>query len=152
MRLQKEAEKKAKEAATKKQSAESKKSSVQDKDSTAPVLTPEELAAKEEEEKHKAAKKKSRVGETAEAEDEESAKSKHKKRAGRGVKKADVPDPKKGVAALIGLDVEPEVEGILRPKKRKRSSSSGNRVTIKVNNRHGFKKPTEKVFGPAYER
>ena len=105
------------------------------------VLSPEELAAKEESEKRKALKKKSKA--EIDAEEELSAKSKHNKKAGKGVKKAEVPDVKKGAAVLAVLDEE-EVEIAPVPRRRK-SGGGSSRLSIKVNNKHGFKRPTEKT-------
>lgn len=106
----------------------------------APVLTQEELDAKAEEEKHKLSKKKER--QTGDFEEDEVNKAKHTKKAGKAVKKVDVPEPKKGSAVLSYLDDE-EV-AVAKPVRKK--LSSGPRPTIKINNRHGFKKPTGKII------
>lgn len=108
----------------------------------APVLTAEELAAKEEEEKHKHGKKKEKAVPDFE-EDEEAAKAKHNKKAGKAVKKVEVPAPKKGSAVLSYLEDEEVV--IAPPKPRRKPVSAAPRPTIKINNKHGFKKPTGKI-------
>lgn len=138
------AEEKKREAAKKEASKAHKKEAGVKKDA-APVLSPEELAAKEEEEKHKLSKKKDRVAGDIE-EDDESAKAKHTKKAGKAVKKVDAPVPKKGSKVLSYLDDE-DVR-IAAPPKRKKlaASSSSSRPNIKVSNKHGFKKPTGKII------
>ncbi len=110
----------------------------------APVLTAEELAAKEEEEKHKHGKKKEKALPEFE-EDDEAAKARHNKKAGKAVKKVEVPAPKKGSAVLSYLEEE-EVEVVLAPPKPRRKPVVAPRPTIKVSNKHGFKKPTGKIL------
>jgi translation initiation factor IF-2 len=109
-----------------------------------PVLSQEELAAKEEEEKHKLSKKKDRaVGDVEE--DDESLKGKHTKRAGKAVKKVETPVPKKGSKVLSYLDDE-EVSIAAPHKRKKLASPSASKPNIKVSNRHGFKRPTGKMI------
>ena len=128
--------------AAKKEGAKSHKKDASVKKGPAPVLSPEELAAKEEEEKHKLSKKKDRVAGDIE-EDDEVSRAKHTKKAGKAVKKVDAPVPKKGSKVLSYLDDE-EVK-ISTPNKRKKLATSS-RPNIKVSNKHGFKKPTGKII------
>lgn len=102
----------------------------------AQVATPEELAAKVEAEKHKHGKKKVKPELPVEAE-EESGK-KHNKKAGKAIKKTDVPLPKKGSAVLSYLDEVNGEEDVGRKSRGKR------RKTIKIANKHGFQKPAGK--------
>lgn len=113
----------------------------------AAVLSQEELEAKAEEEKHKLAKKKDKPhGVTEFEEDEESRK--HNKKAGKAVKKVEIPAPKKGAAVLSYLE-ETEDEVVLAavaPVRKKLSTPNAPRPSIKVANKHGFKKPTGKII------
>ncbi len=102
------------------------------------VATPEELAAKVEAEKHKHGKKK--VAKVVEEEVEDLSGKKHNKKAGKALKKTDVPTPKKGSAVLSYLD---EVEGDLDSNGKPRGGRR-DRKTIKITNKHGFKKPAGK--------
>lgn len=133
-------ERRKKEQAKKDQAKTAKKSRTPESEKPAKVLTPEELAAKEEEEKHKLSKKKDRPEGDFE-EDETPAKAKHTKKAGKAVKKVDAPAPKKGSAVLSYLD-DDDVAIATPPVKRKLTSG---RPTIKINNKHGFKRPTGKI-------
>ena len=105
---------------------------------TPAVTSPEELAKKVENEKHKYGKKKVAVA-TDEPDD---APKKHNKKAGKAIKKADVPVPKKGAAALSYLDELDEERGNTGSRKKGRRSE---RKVIKIANKHGFKKPAGKV-------
>ena len=109
------------------------------KPAEAPVVaTPEELAAKVEAEKHKHGKKKTKV---VEEEPEDLSGKKHNKKAGKALKKTDVPVPKKGSAVLSYLDdVEGDLDANGKPRGGKRD-----RKTLKIANKHGFKKPAGKV-------
>jgi translation initiation factor IF-2 len=114
----------------------------------AAVLSQEELEAKAEEEKHKLAKKKDKAhGVTEFEEDEESRK--HNKKAGKAVKKVEIPAPKKGAAVLSYLE-ESEDEVVLAAvapvRKKLTTHHAPQRAAIKVANRHGFKKPTGKII------
>jgi translation initiation factor IF-2 len=115
-------------------------------DVAAPVLSAEELAAKAEEEKHKLAKKKDKgLGEFEE--DDESRK--HNKKAGKAVKKVEIPAPKKGAAVLSYLD-EGDDEVVLAAvtpvrKKPVTPPQPTPRAVIKIANKHGFKRPTGKI-------
>jgi translation initiation factor IF-2 len=105
-------------------------------------LTPEELKAKEEEERHRHGKKpKERVPGDKDDFDEESPKARHNKKAGKAVKKV-VPPKKKDVTKLLDDEEVVVPEPVRRPRKL---STSGPRPTIKVANKHGFKKPTGKI-------
>ncbi len=115
-------------------------------DPDAPVLSAEELAAKAEEEKHKLSKKKDRPH--GEFDEEEEAR-KHNKKAGKAVKKVEIPAPKKGSAVLSYLD-EGDDEAVLSAvtpvrKKNITSQQAPTRPVIKITNKHGFKKPTGKI-------
>lgn len=130
----------AEERRIKKEKSKSKKEGAGAAKAEAPVLTPEELAAKAEEEKHKHGKKKDRP--EGNFEEEIDSKTKHTKKAGKAVKKVDVPAPKKGSAVLSYLDDE-DVAIARAPAKKKLSTAA--RPTIKINNKHGFKRPTGKI-------
>jgi translation initiation factor IF-2 len=115
-------------------------------DIAAPVLSAEELAAKAEEEKHKLAKKKDKgLGEFEE--DDESRK--HNKKAGKAVKKVEIPAPKKGAAVLSYLDDGDDevVLAAVTPVRKKPVTppQPTSRAVIKIANKHGFKKPTGKI-------
>lgn len=114
-------------------------------DPDAPVLSAEELAAKAEEEKHKLSKKKDRPH--GEFEEDEEAR-KHNKKAGKAVKKVEIPAPKKGSAVLSYLD-ESDDEVVLAAvtpvRKKTITPQAPSRTVIKVTNKHGFKKPTGKI-------
>ncbi len=109
----------------------------------APILSQEELDAKAEEEKHKQSKKKDRV--VGDFEDEEN-KSKHTKKAGKAVKKVDAPAPKKGSAVLSYLDEADEDVAVVVAPVRKKVVPPAPRPSIKLNNKHGFKRPTGKII------
>lgn len=114
-------------------------------DASAPVLSQEELAAKAEEEKHKLSKKKGKAHGEFE-EDEESRK--HNKKAGKAVKKVEVPAPKKGSAVLSYLDDgddEVVLAAVTPVRKKITTPQPTSRPVIKVANRHGFKRPTGKI-------
>lgn len=104
----------------------------------ATVSTPEELAKKVENEKHKHGKKKAPKAEEADDLDPK----RHVKKAGKAVKKAEVPVPKKGAAALSYLDELDEERGGGAGAKKGRKAG---RKVIKIANKHGFKKPAGKV-------
>lgn len=89
--------------------------------------------------------KKKEKSDTVEEDDEE-AKAKHFKKAGKAVKKVTTPAPKKGPAVLNLLDDDDEAAAILKaPPVRKKPVAPAPRPTIKISNRHGFKKPTGKI-------
>lgn len=92
---------------------------------------------------HKHAKKKEKGDDF----DDEEGKGKHVKRAGKAVKKVDVPAPKKGSAVLSYLDeVEEEANVVVAaPVRRKPPAQPAPRATIKIANKHGFKRPTGKI-------
>lgn len=129
-----------------KSAAKTDPAAVKKTDPDAPVLSAEELAAKEEEEKHKLSKKKDRPH--GEFDEEEEAR-KHNKKAGKAVKKVDVPAPKKGSAVLSYLDDRDDdvVLAAVAPVRKKTVTSrqAPARPVIKITNKHGFKKPTGKI-------
>ncbi|WP_188150939.1 translation initiation factor IF-2 [Teredinibacter waterburyi] len=119
--------------------AEEKRQS--DKDQPA-VDAKKKTAPATEDERHKHIKK----TKTKEDEDfdDESAKSRHNKKAGKAVKK--VAAPKKVASALDFVEDKEEIEEVIHsPKQKRLGSSGGKRPVIKVQNRHGFKKPTAKI-------
>ncbi len=121
-------------------------SAIKKADPAAPVLSAEELAAKAEEEKHKLRKKDKVHGEVEE--DDESPK--HNKKAGKAVKKVEIPAPKKGSAVLSYLDDADDevVLAAVAPVRKKPSApqpQAPSRTVIKIANKHGFKKPTGKI-------
>ena len=75
--------------------------------------------------------------------DEEEQKSKHNKKAGKAVKK--VAAPKKVASALDYVEDEQELEEVIHSPKPKKLVSKPLNKPIRVANKHGFKKPTEKV-------
>ena len=79
---------------------------------------------------------------------DEDAKSKHNKKAGKAVKK--VAAPKKASSVLDYVEDKEEIEEVIhsaKPKKSRGGSSAraSIRPVIKVQNRHGFKRPTGKL-------
>jgi len=70
---------------------------------------------------------------------------KHNKKAGKAVKK--VAAPKKAASVLDYVEDTEEIEEVIHTPKPKKLTSSGGgpRPVIKVQNRHGFKKPTGKI-------
>lgn len=121
-------------------------SAIKKADPAAPVLSAEELAAKAEEEKHKLRKKDKVHGEVEE--DDESPK--HNKKAGKAVKKVEIPAPKKGSAVLSYLDDADDevVLAAVAPVRKKPSApqpQTPSRAVIKIANKHGFKRPTGKI-------
>jgi translation initiation factor IF-2 len=114
-------------------------------DPDAPVLSAEELEAKAEEEKHKLSKKKDRPH--GEFEEDEEAR-KHNKKAGKAVKKVEIPAPKKGSAVLSYLDDSDDevvLAAVTPVRKKTITPQAPTRTVIKVTNKHGFKKPTGKI-------
>ncbi|SMF00785.1 bacterial translation initiation factor 2 (bIF-2) [Alteromonadaceae bacterium Bs31] len=105
------------------------------------VVTPPKVD--DERQKHGHGKKPVKTKEELDFEEENKAK--HNKKAGKAVKK--VAAPKKAASVLDYVEDKEEIEEVIHtPKPRKLSSSgSGRRPVIKVQNRHGFKKPTEKI-------
>ncbi len=96
-------------------------------------------AKKDDAHKHKKKEK------TAKEFDEEE-KGKHVKRAGKAVKKVEVPTAKKGSAVLSYLDeVEENTNVPVAVPVRRKPAVKGPRPTIKIANKHGFKKPTGKI-------
>jgi len=129
--------------AEKRKIAEKKKPKVK-KPEEATVSSPEELAAKVEAEKHKHGKKKPKDVPVDELPDEETNK-KHVKKAGKAVKKAAVPEPKKGSAVLSYLDEVESINDDTEVKTPTRSKKRAERKTLKIANKHGFKRPAGKV-------
>ena len=77
--------------------------------------------------------------------DDEDGKSKHNKKAGKAVKK--VAAPKKAASVLDYVEDEEEIEEVIHsPKPKKLTANLSSRPVIKIaSNKHGFKKPTEKI-------
>lgn len=120
-------------------------STVKKPDPDAPVLSAEELEAKAEEEKHKLSKKKDRPH--GEFEEDEEAR-KHNKKAGKAVKKVEIPAPKKGSAVLSYLDDSDDevvLAAVTPVRKKTVTPQAPTRTVIKITNKHGFKKPTGKI-------
>lgn len=120
-------------------------SAVKKPDPDAPVLSAEELEAKAEEEKHKLSKKKDRPH--GEFEEDEEAR-KHNKKAGKAVKKVEIPAPKKGAAVLSYLDDSDDevvLAAVTPVRKKTVTPQAPTRTVIKITNKHGFKKPTGKI-------
>lgn len=114
----------------------------------AAVLSQEELAAKAEEEKHKLAKKKDKAHGVTEFDEEEESR-KHNKKAGKAVKKVEIPAPKKGSAVLSYLDDgddEVVLAAVTPVRKKLTTPQPASRPVIKISNKHGFKKPTGKII------
>ena len=74
---------------------------------------------------------------------EDEDKSKHNKKAGKAVKK--VAAPKKVNSALDFVEDEEELEEVIHAPKPKKLSSRPLKKPIRVSNKHGFKRPTEKI-------
>lgn len=74
--------------------------------------------------------------------DSEEDKSKHNKKAGKAVKK--VSGPKKVASALDYVEDKSEIDEVIHAPKPKKLSGAAKRQ-IKIANRHGFKRPTEKI-------
>ncbi len=125
---------------------EAKKAKAAKPQEEAVALTPEELQAKEEEERHRHGKKpKEKIIDDKDDFDEEGAKARHNKKAGKAVKKV-VPPKKTDVTKLLE-DEDVEVPAPVRkpPRKLSTTARAKPRPVIKVNNKHGFKKPTGKI-------
>ncbi|VUD40801.1 Translation initiation factor IF-2 [Thalassocella blandensis] len=99
----------------------------------------EKTEAKTEEERHKH----KRTKEREDFDDDSDEKSKHNKKAGKAVKK--VTGPKKVSSALDYVEDESEIDEVIHAPKPKKLASTSIKRPIKVVNRHGFKKPTEKI-------
>ncbi len=69
--------------------------------------------------------------------------SKHNKKAGKAVKK--VAGPKKVSSALDYVEDKSEIDEVIHAPKPKKLTSNAPKRPIKVVNKHGFKKPTEKI-------
>ncbi len=95
-----------------------------------------------EDERHKHLKK-TKHPENFDDKDEEKAK--HSKKAGKAVKK--VAGPKKVASALDYVEDKSEIDEVIHTKKPKRlgGSSVKRPIKIKVANKHGFKRPTDKI-------
>lgn len=78
-----------------------------------------------------------------EFDDTDEEKAKHNKKAGKAVKK--VAGPKKVASALDYVEDKTEIDEVIHAPKPKRLSSNTVKRPIKIANRHGFKKPTEKI-------
>lgn len=91
--------------------------------------------------KHKRAKERAGLGEDDDRDDD---KAKHNKKAGKAVKK--VAGPKKVASALDYVEDESEIEEVIHSPKPKKLGAPQGKRPIKVMNRHGFKKPTEKII------
>ncbi len=104
-----------------------------------------EPTPKADEDKHKHGHGKKPIKTKADEDFEEESKAKHNKKAGKAVKK--VTAPKKAASVLDYVEDSEEIEEVIHtPKTRKLSASaSAKRSVIKVQNRHGFKKPTGKI-------
>lgn len=118
---------------------EAKKESVtKDKRAVVDTATP----VSTEEERHKNAKKlKEKHGPDFDDSDE---KSKHNKKAGKAVKK--VAGPKKVASALDYVEDVTEIEEVIHAPKPKKLASGTIKRPIKISNKHGFKKPKEKII------
>lgn len=95
-----------------------------------------------EEDRHKHHKKPKPKGEDDEFDEDGK---KHNKKAGKAVKK--VAGPKKVASALDYVEDKDEIDEVIHSPKPKKlaTTTTSSRPLIKVANRHGFKKPTEKI-------
>ncbi len=75
--------------------------------------------------------------------DAESEKAKHNKKAGKAVKK--VAGPKKVASALDYVEDKSEIDEVIHAPKPKKLASAPVKRPIKIANKHGFKRPTEKI-------
>ncbi len=108
---------------------------------------PDKAAPAKEDERHKHLKKAKLPGGGVESDDKESDndKAKHRKTAGKAVKK--VAGPKKGASALDYVEDKSEIDEVIHTSKRKRRLGSTHvKRSIKVSNKHGFKRPTDKII------
>lgn len=94
------------------------------------------------EDRHKGIKKPKEKHGAAFEESED--KSKHNKKAGKAVKK--VAGPKKVASALDYVEDASEIEEVIHAPKPKKLASGTLKKPIKVSNKHGFKKPKEKII------
>ncbi len=137
----KEAEEAAKRAAEEKRRQEEENVTASTK-KKAPAPAVADLEPPTEEQVRVANAKKKEKGGVFEEDDEE-AKAKHFKKAGKAVKKVAATAPKKGSAVLKQLDEDDAV--VVPPPVRKKNVPPAPRPTIKISNRHGFKKPMGKM-------
>ncbi|MFL0810355.1 MAG: translation initiation factor IF-2 [Agarilytica sp.] len=93
-----------------------------------------------EEDRHKHAKKGKHE---ANFDDSEEEKAKHNKKAGKAVKK--ITGPKKVSSALDYVEDKSEIEEVIHTPKPKKFKSGSVKRPIKIANKHGFKRPTEKI-------
>lgn len=111
----------------------------------AQAAAPAKAAPAKEEERHKHLKKAKLPGGGEESDDKDSDKAKHRKTAGKAVKK--VAGPKKGASALDYVEDKSEIDEVIHTSKRKRRLGSTHvKRSIKVSNKHGFKRPTDKII------
>lgn len=131
---QRAAEAKKAEEESKAEEAKKKKEANKTKPAT------EKTDAKTEDERHKHKRSKERE----DFDDDSDEKSKHNKKAGKAVKK--VTGPKKVSSALDYVEDETEIDEVIHAPKPKKLAASGVKRPIKVVNKHGFKRPTEKII------
>jgi len=130
------AKKEQEEAAKREAEAEAAKAKVAKKGDSA------EADSKSEAERIKHGHKKAKPSEDDDFDD--GGKGKHNKKAGKAVKKVNA--PKKAASVLDYVEDTEEIEEVIHtPKPKKLSTNSSHRPVIKIQNRHGFKKPTGKI-------
>ncbi len=126
-------EEEEKEEIAKKEASLRKAAAKADVDPSAPV------PPKTDDERHKHLKKTKHPDDFDEKDEEK----KHNKKAGKAVKK--VTGPKKVASALDYVEDKTEIDEIIHAPKPKKLASNTVKRPIKIANRHGFKKPTEKI-------
>jgi len=104
------------------------------------AAAPAKPATEEEPHKHAKRLKEKRPADFDDSED----KAKHNKKAGKAVKK--VAGPKKVASALDYVEDKSEIEEVIHAPKPKRLASNTIKRPIKLVNKHGFKKPTNKII------
>ncbi len=115
------------------------------KPKAAEAAVPAKAAPAKDDERHKHLKKAKHPGGGEESEDKENDKAKHRKTAGKAVKK--VAGPKKVASALDYVEDKSEIDEVIHTSKRKRRLGSTHvKRSIKVSNKHGFKRPTDKII------
>ena len=130
----------------KREEQEAKKQAEAKKASTAAESKNEKSAAKpapEAGEKSKHGRRKDKLVDAEVFPDGEEDKAKHNKKAGKAVKKVNT--PKKVSSALDYVEDEQELEEVIHSPKPKKFTSKTAKKAIRVANKHGFKKPTEKI-------
>lgn len=122
----------------KKQAAEEKREAEAQRKKKLADKPADDAAVVDERAKHKKAK-----GADFDDDSDDEKASKHNKKAGKAVKK--VAGPKKVSSALDYVEDKTEIDEVIHAPKPKKLVSNSPKRAIKVVNKHGFKRPTEKI-------